>query len=344
MINYLDPVSALTNAGSLLSADDSIVASYDLEVGGVPAEGYRSLTCDPAIRNANAAPFEIDYARVARLHVINGMGVTLGDSIIGLTALAAINRAHAGISISLYRPHKTPDYVKQLYELAQPVIGQTIDLPVPLASIPDDEVRIDIGNHLFWPNFSRMPMIDFFLWSLGVSPDKVDANARSNDWLREVALPSLEKDAQPGKYALFCPAASTPVRSIPEPVHAELVERMWRKFQLPVLGFGRVEHPRYTDITHRSANTAAFLAWVKGARFLLTSDTAAVHIAAGFDVPTVAFFTTIPAKMRVRDYPHCVPVDLPLPELAGIQASGREADLQSVKQAYRALLDTHWDL
>ncbi|HYS66272.1 MAG TPA: ADP-heptose--LPS heptosyltransferase [Paraburkholderia sp.] len=344
MIKYLDQVSALTNAGSLLSADDRIVASYDLEVDGVPAEGYRSLTSDPAIRNANAAPFEIDYARVARLHVINGMGVTLGDSIIGLTALAAIKRAHPGISISLYRPRKAPDYVRQLYELAQPVIGQTIDLPVPAASIPVDELRIDIGNHLFWPNFSLMPMIDFFFWSLGVSPDQLDHNAMSNDWLKGVALPSLGEDLQAGKYVLFCPVASTPVRSIPQPLHAELVERMWRKFQLPVLGFGRVEHRHYTDITHRSPDTAAFLAWVKGARFLVTSDTAAVHIAAGFDVPTTSFFTTIPAKMRVRDYPRCIPVDLPLPALAGIQASGREADLQMVEDAYRAFLDTGWEM
>ncbi|MFP3568119.1 glycosyltransferase family 9 protein [Paraburkholderia sp. SIMBA_030] len=343
-MTYLDPLSALANAGSLLSANDEIVASYDLEVEGASVDGYRSLATVSAIRNANVEAFEIDYSRVSRLHVINGMGVTLGDSIIGISALAAIRRANPGISICIYRPRRDPEYVRQLYKLAEPVVGEIIDLPVHVGSMSRDDLLLDIGNHLFWPNFASMPMIDFFLWSLGVSPDAVTATDKANEWLRQVKLPAFNRDPLPEKYVLFCPVASTPVRSIPEPFRVELVERMWQKFNLPVLGFGKIDHAHYTDITNRSLDTAAFLSWVKGARFILTSDTAAVHIAAGFDVPTVAFFTTIAAELRVRDYPDCTAVDLPLPDLAGIQASGRAADLQLVERAYRWLLDGHWTL
>lgn len=54
-MTILDEVSALTNAGSLLSRDREIVASYDLEVSDVAAEGYSALSAVQAIKNANVA-------------------------------------------------------------------------------------------------------------------------------------------------------------------------------------------------------------------------------------------------------------------------------------------------
>ena len=313
-MTFLDPVSALSNPGSLLSHDDQIVASYDLEVTDAPVDTYRALATVAAIRNANITPFKMDYSGVAHVHVINGMGVTLGDSIIGLTALAAIKKRHPGLSFTIYRPNQAPTYVKQLYDLAAPVFGSVVDLPVPLASLPNDELQLDIGNHLFWTNFSSMPMIDFFLWALGIEPEDIKAQDKSNDWLKQVVVPALKGTWAPQEYVLLCPTASTPVRSIPDSFRAEAVDRLWEKFHLPVLGFGAIAHDHYTDITSLSPDTAHFLTWVKNARFLVTSDTAAVHIAAGFDVPTAAFFTTIPADMRVRDYRHCRFLDLDLPD------------------------------
>jgi hypothetical protein len=45
--------------------------------------------------------------------------------------------------------------------------------------------------------------------------------------------------------------------------------------------------------------------------------------------------------LRVRDYPHCVPVALDLPaELRGLHRSERPDDLAAVEAAYRAV---DWD-
>ncbi|CAE6819053.1 hypothetical protein R69746_05969 [Paraburkholderia aspalathi] len=343
-MTILDEVSALTNAGSLLSRDREIVASYDLEVSDVSAEGYSALSAVQAIKNANVAPFEVDYSRLTRVHVINGMGVTLGDSIIGLTALASIKRRHPEISFVIYRPSRAPAYVRQLYELAAPIFGSVVDLPVDVDSLPDDELRIDLGNHLFWANFSTMPMIDFFLWALGIAPADVGRDHKSNDWLQRVALPALSAEWSSKEYTLLCPTASTPVRSIPHSFRVEAVNSLWERFHVPVFGFGKVDHQHYTDIKSLSTDTAAFIAWVKNARFVVTSDTAAVHIAAGFDVPTVAFFTTISSELRVRDYPSCKAINLPLPEIQGIQASGRAGDLEIVDRAYQKLIASNWAL
>ncbi|SAK69681.1 ADP-heptose--LPS heptosyltransferase [Caballeronia ptereochthonis] len=325
----LDEVHALTHAGSLLSRNGEIVAPYDLEVAPGDASGFSPL--GRGILNAGREPFEADYAGARRVHLVNAFGVTLGDSIIGLSALFAVKRRHPHLAFTVYRPARAPYYVKRLYELAAPLFGAIVDLPVPLASLPDDELKIDIGNQLFWTRFASMPMIDFFLWALGVAPESVAAADKRNRWLADVPLPAPASEP----YALFCPDASTPVRSIPASVRARIVARLADETGFAVYGFGAVDHPRYRDIAPLSADTTDFLAWIRHARYLVTADTAALHAAAGFDVPTTAFFTTIPAHMRARDYANCIAVELGLPHLRGIHASARAADLDALERVYR---------
>ncbi|SAK99502.1 hypothetical protein AWB81_05741 [Caballeronia arationis] len=331
-----DELAALSHPGSLLSPTGEIVASYDLEVTGAPAAGFRPLSTAPGILHANTAAFTADYAAHRKVHVVNGMGVTLGDSIIGLTAIFAIRKRYPSIDIALYRPTRAPRYVQRLYELAAPMIGTVRDLPVALDSLARDDLKIDIGNHLFWPAFAARPMIDFFLWALGMSVADIPATEKHNGWLTDLPLPPWPDDR--ADYVLFCPNASTPVRSIPESMRARLVERLWKRFGLPVKGFGTVDHPHYDDVTPLVPDTADFLNWVKHARHLMTSDTAALHIAAGFDVPTTAFFTTIAPDLRARDYARCHALSVALPGLQGIHASARAADLAALAHAYDALL------
>ena len=329
---------ALTHPGSLLAPDGRIIAPYDLEQRDAEIGAHVALASQPGILNAAAQPFELDYSKIAVAHVINGVGVTLGDSIIGLTALAAIRHAHLQTRFVVYRPELSPPYVEQIYALAAGELLETRPLPWPLATIPPGDTRIDLGNHLFWPGFMSLPMIDFFLGALGVLPEHVPSANKANRWLQTLELPQLPETWRDQPYALFCPTASTPIRSIPQPVRAALVSRLFERFGLPVLGFGPVDHPHYFDIAATSTSTAHFLAWIKYARYVLTSDTAAVHIAAGFDVPTTAFFTTIEPELRVRDYPHCQPVTLNLPELRNVQASDREQDVARLNAAYETLV------
>lgn len=340
----LDATSALTHAGSLLSAANEIVAPYDLEVSGALAEGYRPLLSVEQIRNSSARPFVQDYSRVARVHVLNGMGVTLGDSVIGLTAITAIKRCYPQLSFVIYRPRLAPLHVSEFYELAAPLIGTLVNLPVKLESLPPDEFQIDLGNHLFWPNFSSMPMIDFFLWALGVNPEDFDARDKSNQWLNNLPIPTLHVDVRPREYSLFCPTASTPIRSMPSSFRVHAVDALWNKYRLPILGFGRVEHPKYRDISDLCKTTAAFIAWIKNARALLATDTAAIHIAAGFSIPTLGLFTTIASRLRVRDYPACVAIDLPARGIQGVHASGRPVDVEIIERAYRTLALQNWVL
>ena len=335
LLEPLDELAALTHPGSLRSPAGEIVASYDLEVTDAPVAGFRPLSSRDGILNANVAAFVPNYASQKKVHVINGVGVTLGDSIIGLTALFAIRKRHPQIEFTVYRPSRAPRYVQRLYELAAPALGPVVDLPVALDRLPPGDLKIDVGNHLFWPNFSTLPMIDFFLWAMGMCAADVPPEEKRNHWLK--TLPPRPHPRDGAGYVLFCPSASTPVRSIPAALHGPIVERLWDEFGLPVAGFGAVDHPRYTDVTAHSPDTADFLNWVRHARYVVTSDTAALHIAAGFDVPTTAFFTTIAPQLRARDYLYCNAVSVPLTGLAGIQASSQARDLEAVDEAYHKL-------
>ncbi|WP_116137861.1 ADP-heptose--LPS heptosyltransferase [Trinickia diaoshuihuensis] len=338
----LDDVTSLTHAGSLLSAQGRITASYDLEVSDAAIAEYRALSASDGIHNANTSTGTIRYDGASRAHIINGMGVTLGDSIVGLTALAAVQHRYPGISFSIYRPARTPLFVKTLYQLAAPLFGTVLDLPVPLDALPPNEPKVDVGNHLFWPNFSTMPMIDFFLWALGLEPADIALQEKSNGWLKQLGLPDLPREWKGRPYILLAPTASTPVRSIPSRYLPGIVSRLWAEFRLPIVGSLPIEHEHYINISTHSQSTASYLSWVRGSTLLVTSDTSALHVGAGFDVPTAAFFTTIPSTLRARDYPKCAAIDFPIPALTGIHASARPADLALVERAYSELDRIDW--
>ncbi|MGK8204481.1 ADP-heptose--LPS heptosyltransferase [Burkholderia cenocepacia] len=332
---------ALALPGTLLAPDGTLVAPYDLEHGSARAVGH--VPAAPALGLLHGAhrPFRLDYGRETQVHVINGMGVTLGDSVIGLTALVALRDAHPHLRFTLYRPTRAPRYVEALYGLAAGVVAPTRTLPYRADALPPQTPRIDVGNHLYWPAFARQPMIDFFLDALGADPAAVPASAKRNRWLARLALPALPSTWR-RPYVLFCPHASTAVRSVPPALHAPLVARLAQRYGLPVVGFGPVAHPAYVDVSADAVgDTARFIAWIKGASMLFAPDTAALHLADGFDVPTLACFTTIEPALRVRDYPHCVPVALDVPAgLHGLHRSERPDDLAAVEAAYRAI---DWD-
>lgn len=336
----LDAPAALRHPGTLLTPERTLVAPYDLEMAGAVPPGLIAATAPAAgagILNAAERPFRLDYARCATVQVINGMGVALGDSIIGLTALDALRGAHPALRFVLYRPARLARHVAQLDALAGSV-ATIRTLPVALDALPAADPRIDVGNQLYRPAFAALPMIDYFLDALGAEPAAIPAEAKRNRWLARLALPALPAPWRARRYALFSADASTPLRSIPPARRAALVERIAQRYGLPVLGFGPVEHRAYVDVRALSPDTAAYLAWVRGASVLIGADSSAIHVADGFDVPTLACFTSIAPELRVRDYPHCRPVTVPVPPaLHDRHASDDPADIAAVDAAYRTL-------
>jgi hypothetical protein len=261
--------------------------------------------------------------------ILNGFGISLGDGIIGLQALHAARRLRAfdgGVRLARIEPRAKP-LVPQLYALATDLAEV-----VPMVEAPDRGRVIDIRDFAFDPLFAKVAMIDFFLIRLGLSPETVPAALKRNTWLAPHAAP-LPVLPLPRGYVLLCPNASIALRDMPKKVHAALVARMaargWGPIvtQGPPVG-GAVPAPA-------CATVLELCALVAGARAIISTDTAMVHLADAFSVPCLAFLTTHRPALRTRDYPLCRAVRLPIAGLPeSIEFVRSEADLVASRAAW----------
>jgi ADP-heptose:LPS heptosyltransferase len=271
------------------------------------------------------------------------MGVTLGDSIIGMNALAWLKGRHPSLRIHLYRTPHAPAFVERLYQLASHIVESVTYFPTPIETLPEEVV--DLSDFLSWPAFAREPMVDFFIRGLGIAPETVLASAKANRWLSQLPVPSIPAPWSNCSYVLFCDQASTPLRTVPPEHAAPMVDRIWRQYGQPVLGFHPIPHPRYHNISTHSRNLDQFIAWVKSASAVIGTDSSAVHIAAGFDVPTLAVFVSIDPALRARDYPNCRVLDVRTELTKELHESSEPIVLDEVHRIWRTVtggMDLPW--
>lgn len=280
-----------------------------------------------------------------RTHILNGFGRTLGDSLIGLQALETVIGLNPDFGQPvLYRLPGLDSVIQELYQRAD--FAQIRELPwshaTPDAAFrPGDEgeTLIDIRDFAYDTDFLRTSMIDYFLARLGLDPAKVPAPLKRNTWLRSRIVP--RQPDLPDGFVLVCPAASNPMRRMPEAIHRKILTHLAptgaavTQGSIPEGLEGRVRsRPR----EHSLADLCNLVAH---ARWVISTDTAIVHFADTFDVPCLAFFPTHDPGWRVRDYPHCTPVPL-----AGAHPAGLEfvRDADDVGAAHRAWFPHGGDL
>lgn len=293
--------SVMQFAGSLLSEKAQIVASWDIEQGKTYANVAPLRHC--RIGNAALAPLSVPFANGMRVNLINAMGVTMGDSIVGLNVCHYLKRTYPAMHIHLIRPETPLPAVDALYARALRVgiIDTLTNLPLSLGSFQHTDINIDLGNQLYRDTFQTMEMHDYFFLNTGLLPAQISEGYKRNHWL---ALETNKNDATPAPFVLFCPGASTPLRAIPPVWHSRIITELQRRFALPVRGFSALTLPGYQNISAQITTTDAYIDIISKARFVYTADSSALHIAAAFDIPTHAIFTSIDPMLRVRYYPH----------------------------------------
>jgi hypothetical protein len=244
-----DQVASLQGE-ALVDSSGNVWLPYDLSHLRTPSVGWTRLSSRRDVRHAGRRPFRWHSPASDALHVLNGMGVTLGDSIIGMNALVWLKVRHPSLRIHLYRTPHASAYVERFYQLASHIVEPVTYLPRPLETIPEDVV--DLSDFLYWPLFASEPMVDFFMRGLGIGLDAVPASAKANRWLSRLPLPVAHTPWSTCNYVLFCDQARTPLRGVPEEHAATMVDRIWRQYDLPVLGFHPISHPHYRDISLHS--------------------------------------------------------------------------------------------
>ncbi|MGM8766072.1 glycosyltransferase family 9 protein [Enterobacter asburiae] len=315
--------------GSLLNKRKNIVSPYDLSKKNI--KGDTTILNIDYIYNASRTPLSFDYKNIENLNVINGMGVTLGDSVVGLSILSLIKKINPDIKISIIRPENSPQYVNEIYDMADGILDHVYYMPYNLNALNSSELNIDVGNQLFWPEFHSMEMHDFFMKMLGVKESDIIKSVMNNSWLKNVVLNNVLKD----DYVLFAPESSAKVRSIPQKYHIQIINELYDEFGVNVCGFVDVEHKNYMNISALSRSTLDFVSIISNAMFLYTCDSSALHIAAGFNVPTRCVFNTIAPQLRDKYYPYCESIYIGNKFLRLIQGSEDERILSLVEEIYR---------
>ncbi|GLS05984.1 hypothetical protein GCM10007860_31480 [Chitiniphilus shinanonensis] len=329
------PLPPALTGQALVHASGALWLPYDLAFLDEPPARFVPLSQVRPALNADRAPFRLDHHPGRALHLVNGMGVALGDSVIGLSVLHWLHRARPDCALHLYRSPHAPAYVEQLYALAPWLTVHY--LPQPLSAL-DDGLVIDLADFMYRPAFDRLPMVDFFLDSLGLGPAAMPAADKTNRWLRDIALPQRPAD-WPQRYVLLCPGASSPLRRMPDTVAADLARALLAQGHA-VLGFGPLPVPGYRDIATWSCDLTHLLATVAGAALVVATDSAPLHLAAGFERPTLAFFMGIDPTLRVRDYPACHAVQLDRDgQLRGLHHAASDAQLQQAGRCWQAWRD-----
>ena len=226
--------------------------------------------------------------------------------------------------------HKEPPgkpLVPQIYRLAADFAEV-----VPMAEAPTSGRIIDIRDFAFDPFFRQVAMIDFFLTRLGLRPASVPASLKRMSWLAARAAPLPAMPFPPG-YVLVCPNASIPLRDMPDAVHEALLTRLSARGWGPIVTQGPARAGAVT--IPQCATVAELCAVVAGARAVISTDTAMIHLADAFSIPCLAFMTTHRPAMRVRDYPLCRAVHLPVAGLPDNTEFVRsEADIVAARAAW----------
>lgn len=289
----------MTFPGSLITADKWIVASWDIEQGKRWPELQR--LAHPWVQNYETERGPAAYRDGCRVNFINGMGVTLGDSIVGLCVCHYLKQRYRSLTINIVRPAVLSPAVEAVYSaaIATGIIDSLEHMPWPLARCRDFDINIDMGNQLFRADFQRLEMHDYFFLHAGIAPGEVPAEYKSNRWL---ALNDVDKATVP--YVLFCPGASTPLRAIPARWHTQIIRELQRRYSLPVKGFSLQVMVGYEDISPQITTSAAFIGAIAQADVVYTADSSALHIAAAFNIPTRAVFTSIDPALRTLYYPN----------------------------------------
>lgn len=224
---------------------------------------------------------------------------------------------------ALFRLPGLPSILQELYAAAE--FADIATLPWACAT-PDKKFagaagfdpEIDLRDFAFDPEFRGRAMIDFFLERLGAA--SVAPGRRRNTWLAPRIRPAVS--GQPG-YVLLCPKASMRLRDMPEPVAAAAATWLEQNTGRTIM--------RQTHV----ASLAELCGQVAGAGLVVSTDTGMVHLADAFEKPCIAFFTTHRPEWRMRDYPLCRAIHLPVPSLPpALEFSRGEADLAAVRAAW----------
>ena len=239
-------------------------------------------------------------------------GGGLGDTIVGKTALelllSRLQCYFSEINFFLY-----PIKLNSLSLLSQiPNVSSIQLLPAPLSSLKKADFYFDFSMMTGHYNFNALPMIDYFLFHLGIDPSSIPPEKKRCSYrINEGVVKELEPvlsllKKRHGPLLLYHFKATTPIRSIPPQLIPKHIRDIIDNTDFTVASVlpCRFNHPRFLDLSGLSKSFDHFAYIISQMDAIITVDTVTFHLADAFSIPTVVLFTSIPPELRIKYYPH----------------------------------------
>jgi hypothetical protein len=268
-------------------------------------------------------PLKLEWKGGARVTLMGGFGVRLGDTILGLQA-AHVLRKKARRPVA-FHCHIVKDPRHSFAETYEFFDGMTTAF-LPLTAPHRPDIDADLCDLFYREEFSLITLQDLFFDLLGMDWRAIPDGDKKPYWLAEKIRP----DAGSEGVIWLVPASSDPLRSFSDDLVRELSSL----------------HPAIR-LMPRCATLKEYTEKIAGARALICTDTSAYHVAAAWDRPSCVVFGKVrivqegyeqihdaPAQSRMCYYPAVKAVEFP-----GSDAPGAERDARIVAAVREWLRD-----
>ncbi|MGZ4969952.1 MAG: glycosyltransferase family 9 protein [Methylobacter sp.] len=250
-----------------------------------------------------------------KLALLNGVGTMLGDTLVGSSAVEiAIRRLTETIGAvevhAILAWNARPGTENILAR--SPAIAYVQGHSITLDNLCSYDAYWDFSSLLRMEGYNSLPLIDFYLNSLGIDPESVGPAEK----LPALRLPTalimeaksiLAEMSQGRKIVLIQGLASTPIRSMPESFFAKMIDDVLNETDACVLltqptpdGLSNQDSRRIINLEDWCRpSTDHYLSVVAAANAIISVDSLAIHAATAVQMPGVVIFTTLSPALRL---------------------------------------------
>lgn len=339
-----------------LAGEDSLRVLRAESLAAIPGVPRRLGVCayaDPLAAPADCLYAQLDELRKAspqrrlfRILLVAGFGGNLGDNLLGMTAfrhLHAVLEAHLpAVSVDVLLGWHADDRLERLYRDA-PGIDRILTQGIPLTEFSRYQACYDASNLITLPHYGQRPMVDWYLWWMGLDPQRIAPADKRN----AVAVPKDDQAAVKADLAavpqpriLFNPKSSVSLRTLPDERLPGLLQELlnaWPEASIILLQPPPFADPRVLDLSATITHVDRLAALVAEVDGLIGVDTYTAHLADALATPAVTIYTSFSPAV----YPYYpLARDIVLPGAENLPGWGRpklsDTDWQATATAYAA--------
>lgn len=265
-----------------------------------------------------------------RIALVNGLGINLSDTLIGMTAMRRVVKTLAeflpSFSVDVLLGPAMGPAVSELITM-EPWVEQVFFHGPSMQELSRYDAIFDTTDLYSLPGYNEKTPIDWYLWWFGLDAQAVPAAEKRNRINLDQPLlenvtnvmrygpqaPTSVETAKAAKRVFFATRAAMPLRDFPAAHAACLVTQILEKDPNIYLVIDQplgINHARVLDMDEHINSPEAFKALIASVDAVIGVDSYALHLADASATPSVHLFSTLPSDWY-HYYPYtkglCIP-------------------------------------